>query len=48
LKDANGFYQSAARRLKLSGPEDRDPVCGLVKHYEQAVDLLLAVVQKNR
>ena len=26
---------------------DREPVCDLIKYYEQAVDLLLAVVQKN-
>jgi hypothetical protein len=47
LKDADGIYQSAARRLKLSA-RDREPVCDLIKYYEQAVDLLLAVVQKNR
>jgi hypothetical protein len=28
--------------------EDREPVYDLIKYYEQAVDLLLAVVQKNR
>ena len=27
---------------------DREPVYDLIKYYEQAVDLLLAVVQKNR
>jgi hypothetical protein len=35
-------------KAEALGPEDREPVYDLIKYYEQAVDLLLAVVQKNR
>ena len=35
-------------KAEALGPEDREPVYDLIKYDEQAVDLLLAVVQKNR
>ena len=35
-------------KAEALGSEDREPVYDLIKYYEQAVDLLLAVVQKNR
>jgi hypothetical protein len=35
-------------KAEALGPEDREPVYDLIKYDEQAVDLLLAIVQKNR
>jgi hypothetical protein len=34
-------------RAEALSPEDRKPVSDLIAYYERAVDLLLAVVQKN-
>jgi hypothetical protein len=48
LKDCRRLISECRAKTEARGPEAREPVCDLIKYYEQAVDLLMAAVQKNR